>query len=183
MSVGGDEELGLTDEWSLEPIIEQLKAKGLAFADGLTEQELDGIEGDHSFRFPPDLRAFLHQAIPLRWIRDYPPKWINGQIQTTYLNWRDDAPRIVSQGRQYLLDCGFSEQELRHAPFMVPIYGHRFMPTEPEMAGNPVFSIVDKDIIHYGHDLADYLSHEFGVDRPTWAAQVARPIRFWDDQL
>lgn len=47
--------------------------------------------------------------------------------------------------------------------------------------GNPVFSIVQTDIIYYGTDLADYLHAEFGVPRRAWAATDARVIRFWSD--
>jgi len=42
----------------------------------------------------------------------------------------------------------------------------RFMPDTPAEAGNPVFSVMQTDIIHYGNDLADYLHNEFGVPRP-----------------
>jgi hypothetical protein len=65
---------------------------------------------------------------------------------------------------------------------MIPIYVHRFMPSEPSIEGNPVFSIWQLvDTIHFGTDLADYLAHEFGVMRPEWSAKKARPIRYWQD--
>ena len=66
------------------------------------------------------------------------------------------------------------------APRLIPIYGHRMMPDEPQEPGNPVFSVHQTDIIHYGFDLADYLRHEFGLPgREPWPERV-RPIRFWD---
>ena len=66
------------------------------------------------------------------------------------------------------------------APRLIPVYAHRMMPDEPHMPGNPVFSVHQTDIIHYGFDLADYLRHEFGLlSREPWPAQM-KPIRFWD---
>jgi hypothetical protein len=69
------------------------------------------------------------------------------------------------------------------APPLVPLYSHRFIPAEPTLVGNPVFSIVQTDVIYYGMDLADYLHAQFGVPRPAWVATSARPIRFWVDFL
>jgi len=45
---------------------------------------------------------------------------------------------------------------------------------------NPVLSIAGADIIYYGNDLADYLSHEFRVPRPVWAADAPLRIDPWD---
>jgi hypothetical protein len=54
------------------------------------------------------------------------------------------------------------------------------MPDKPHLPGNPVFSVHQTDIIHYGFDLADYLRHEFDLSgREPWPEEV-RPIRFWD---
>jgi len=66
------------------------------------------------------------------------------------------------------------------APRLIPIYMHRMMPDEPHLPGNPVFSVHQTDIIHYGFDLADYLRNDFGLPgREPWPAQV-RPIRCWN---
>jgi len=69
---------------------------------------------------------------------------------------------------------------IQGAPILIPVYIHRMMPAEPSSPGNPVFSVHQTDIIHYGFDLADYLRADFHVgDREPWPA-VVRPIRFWD---
>jgi hypothetical protein len=39
---------------------------------------------------------------------------------------------------------------------LIPIFVHRMMPDDPHLAGNPVFSVHQTDIIHYGFALADY---------------------------
>jgi hypothetical protein len=66
------------------------------------------------------------------------------------------------------------------APQLIPIYGHRMMPDEPHLAGNPVFSVHQTDIIIYGVDLANYLHIEFGLPGDAPHPEQERPIRFWD---
>jgi hypothetical protein len=54
------------------------------------------------------------------------------------------------------------------------------IPDEPNLAGNPVFSVHQTDIIYYGFDLADYLRHDFHIPgREPWPENI-RQIRFWD---
>lgn len=68
---------------------------------------------------------------------------------------------------------------MRQAPKLAPLVSHRYIPTEPNEAGNPVFSIYQSDVVYYGADLADYFEHAFGS-----SADVTKPIkriRFWSD--
>ncbi len=73
-----------------------------------------------------------------------------------------------------------AREQLVQVPALVPVYSHRYISTEPPQAGNPVFSIVQTDIITYGKDLATYLAAEFGItlDGPR---PEPRRIRFWSD--
>jgi hypothetical protein len=41
------------------------------------------------------------------------------------------------------------------------VIGHRYLLAEPCVPGNPVLSIWQSDIVVYGHDLRDFLLHEF----------------------
>jgi hypothetical protein len=69
---------------------------------------------------------------------------------------------------------------LRGAPDLIPIYGHRCIPNEPLLAGNPVFSVIQIDASILGADLEDYLQRQFGPRaRRTDDLAVTRPIRFW----
>lgn len=47
------------------------------------------------------------------------------------------------------------------APRLIPIFGHRYLLAEPSVAGNPVFSVYQSDIVVYGANLRDYLLFEF----------------------
>ena len=40
-----------------------------------------------------------------------------------------------------------ARRDFQKWPKLLPIYGHRFLPAEPALADNPVFSIVQTDII------------------------------------
>jgi hypothetical protein len=70
-------------------------------------------------------------------------------------------------------------------PKLLPVYGHRFLAAEPCLPDNPVFSIMQTDIIYYGANLAHYLLQEFIQDHKNYAAntyeQGIRQIEVWSD--
>ena len=72
-----------------------------------------------------------------------------------------------------------AQRQLAHAPKLIPVYSHRYLPSEPSESGNPVFSVHQTDIIYYGFDLASYFTHEFEVFSPDWAATEPREIPYW----
>jgi hypothetical protein len=163
----------------------------IEFDRGLTEAEVSAVESRYGFRFPPDLRGFLQTALPrgprfpdwrsgdeaaIRAWLDIPRQGVLFDIEHNSFwcaNWGprpDSVPEALARG----------EELLSAAPRLIPIYGNRMMPDEPHLPGNPVFSVHQTDIIHYGFDLADYLRHEFDLSgREPWPEKV-RPIRFWD---
>src|SRR5207245_1362409 len=49
---------------------------------------------------------------------------------------------------------------------LIPVCSQRYLPDDPPLAGNPVFSIYQTDIIIYGRNLWDYFRHEF--DKEAW---------------
>lgn len=67
-------------------------------------------------------------------------------------------------------------------PRLVPLFGHRFLVVDPCKSGNPVFSIMQTDIIYYGSNLGIYLINEFLGRRPEredWFPEEYIPI--WHD--
>lgn len=58
---------------------------------------------------------------------------------------------------------------LAKAPPLVPVYGHRYAPSDPVKGAVPVLSVYQTDIIVYGSDFRHYLLAEFaellGLDR------------------
>ena len=47
------------------------------------------------------------------------------------------------------------------APRLIPVFSHRYLLAEPSQAGNPIFSIVQSDIIVFATDLRTYFLSEF----------------------
>ncbi len=161
------------------------------FETGLSDAEVTATERRFGFRFPPDLRAFLQTALPTgpRF-----PDWRAGD-EAAILYWLDSPLRGVLSDIEYngfwLEEWGprpDSVAEARRqgaepasaAPRLIPIFGHRMMPDEPHLPGNPVFSVHQTEIIYYGADLADYFRHEFHLPGREPRPKSPRPIRFWD---
>jgi hypothetical protein len=69
------------------------------------------------------------------------------------------------------------------APKLIPIFSNGMLPDEPHLAGNPVFSVHQTDIIVCGYDVSDYLRTVFNLTDvepcPEYVREI-RPIRFWD---
>jgi|SRR5262245_17456116 len=161
------------------------------FAPGLTDSEIAATEARFSVRFPSDLREFLQTSLP---VGPRFPDWRSGD-QESLRDWLSSPAEGVLfdvEHNAFWLDEWGSRPEKLHdaldiaagllkaAPNLIPIYGHRMMPDEPSSPGNPVFSVHQTDIIHYGFDLTDYLRCEFNLSgREPWPTQV-RPIRFWN---
>jgi len=75
-------------------------------------------------------------------------------------------------------------QKIAEAPKLIPVYSHRFLPSEPLANGNPVLSVWQTDIIIYhGPDLESYFEREFGLVRQGTGngTRVPRRIRSWSD--
>jgi hypothetical protein len=193
----------------ISDLIARLRAAGMIFDPGLTDAELERIETRCAFVFPPDLREFYQQGLPL--IRE-----IHGHEVKDFPNWRKTPVTTYRESQQRLLRdltamavADWSADQARAhwpthlfgampasarqrkavitgvvgaAPTLLPLYGHRYLPVVPERAGNPVFSIMDSaDIIYYGFDLFDYFAREFGIEPIAPPPPAPRPIPFWTE--
>ena len=74
-----------------------------------------------------------------------------------------------------------AREAVRSAPFLIPIFCHRYLPAWPCEAANPVFSVYQTDIIYYGFDLPSYLFAEFGVPNPFPVPAKPREVEFWSE--
>ena len=163
----------------------------IEFDPGLTDAEVRATEERFGFRFPPDLREFLQTALP-RGPRF--PDWRSGD-EEVLREWLD-APRQgilfdIEHNGFWLPEWGpvpgslgeafrIASELVAAAPRLIPVCGHRMIPDEPHLPGNPVFSVHQTDIIIYGSDLEAYLRHEFHLGAPGTEPEDARPVRFWD---
>jgi len=161
------------------------------FAPGLTDAEFKNVQRSFGFRFPPDLRALLREALP---IGPQFPDWRCGDV-AVLREWLDlplEGLLFDVEHNGFWLDEWGARPQTTHAardritalvasaPPLIPVFAHRMMPDEPHAPGNPVFSVHQTDIIHSGVDLADYLHHEFGLPGRQPRSSEPRPIRFWD---
>lgn len=188
----------------LKNIAVQLAQNGVTLEKGLSDAEISDIEREGCFQFPPDLRAFLRQALPIQY--DFPD--YRGSVLTDYFpNWRLNPREIMRIAQHRLLDGIMFDVEFNHfwlpswgkrplqisealaeaqerfskAPLLIPVFEHRYISSAPLLSGNPVFSISQTDIVRYGNDLFEYLCMEFNIEHQTWSAGEPRRIDFWDD--
>jgi hypothetical protein len=182
------------DPTYMEAVMATLRAKSVPLERGLTDQEVSLTEDLFGFVFPPDLKALLQFALP---VGEHFPDWRNGSKEKLRerLAWPSEGLRFdVEQNALWLPDWGpkpealnealaVARSEVAAAPILIPVYSHRYIPAEPPIAGNPVYSVYQTDIIYYGADLACYLYREFRVPPPSWAARSPRSIRFWSDLI
>lgn len=173
--------------------------RGAKIAPGLSHDEFQEIEAKLGFRFPDDLRAFLSRGLPVgeKW-----PEWRSlveapGSQAAEHLRGRlawplegmlfdveqnafwDPAwgvrPENLAEAKQLAANA------VKAAPVLIPVYAHRYLPAEPTVAGNPVFSVWQMDIIIYGADLYRYFLAETGGWQASLAGAEApeREIRCW----
>lgn len=181
----------------LNQFFELIRQEGHGIEEGLTEGEFAHIEQTLQFRFPPDLRAFLAHALPTG--RDFPDwrhadremfeghqQWLLSGIlfdleyNDYWLSSWGERPTELDIAKQVITE------QFRKAPLLIPIFAHRFMPSVPSRAGNPVFSIWQTDIICYGSNLENYLIREFNrgpIEEcfTDYEIDCERPFPFWDD--
>ena len=174
-----------------------LQRAGVVFTEGLSDAELSAIEARGRFVFPPDLRAFLQAALPVShgfvdWralsdaqLADYLDAPFEGiafdiEMNTFWLPEWGPRPDALDDA------IAIARKAFDAAPRLIPVNGHRYIPDRPHEAGNPVFSVVQTDIIVYGAHLAEYLENEFlqAFNRARYEVRGdARVIAFWSRLL
>lgn len=166
--------------------------QGTRWLSGLREQDIATIEQQYQVRFPPDYRLFLQMLHsidrPLVGARYRDDGTMIPMTAPSFYHWQKDTEALqrayawLVEGLAFDAEYndwwpqswgtkpgtpGAQEARVRElvnaAPKLIPVFGHRYLLAEPCMAGNPVFSIYQSDIIVYGVDLHDYFLTEFGT--------------------
>jgi hypothetical protein len=182
------------DEKMLLRYVRGLKRARVVIAPGLKAAEVEAVEAEYGFRFPPDLRGFLMYALPISdgfidWRRaprehildrlEWPLRGMCFDITHSGF-WLDEwGARPADDAAAYAI----AKAAVAAAPRLIPVSGHRYIPADPHESGNPVFSVYQTDIIYYGRDLWDYFEHEFaeafGRPEDTYREPL-KTIPFWD---
>ncbi len=159
---------------------------------GLSAGELDAAERKWGLKFPPDLRFFLETMTGgsdsfTHWARTadeviaerlaWPFEGFCFDIEHSDLwlpAWGPKPETLAGRIKAFRPFC-------EAAPKLIPIFSHRYLPSEPSAAGNPVFSVYQSDIIYYGANLGNYLENEFfgRWDINPWPVKTR--IAFWSD--
>ncbi|RQP24224.1 SMI1/KNR4 family protein [Piscinibacter terrae] len=169
-----------------------LERAGVNFQPGLSSAEVKAAEDRFSLAFPDDLREFLMFALPSG---ERFPNWRNPEDPeiARALGWPLEGIWFdVQQNGFWPAEWGTKPDDesaayevirkrVAAAPKLIPIIGHRYMPDRPAKRGNPVFSVYQTDIIHYGSDLENYLHNEFYhyFGTPPHRIGETRTIEFW----
>jgi hypothetical protein len=165
--------VGLFNHGDWGAAISALRGRDVRVRDGLSAVELDAAEARYGFQFPPDLRSFLSVALPSgdrfpdwRDLRStaladqmvWPVEGIEFDIEHSGFWWPQWGPRPaeLSAALRRAREC------LATVPKLIPLRGHRYLPAEPCLSGNPVLSVHQTDVIYYGRDLETWILHEFG---------------------
>ena len=145
-------------------------------APGMSPAEVRSVEAQLGFPMPDDF-AFL-----LRNVRD-PGSTLFPWANFTMAKYEEMIGRVL-EGIEFDVEHGLwlerwgrrphglapaialVRNDFATWPRLLPIYAHRFLAAEPCRTGNPVFSIVQTDIIYYGSDLGNYLMNEF-ISEPS----------------
>lgn len=161
---------------------------GTHWLPGLSTEAIDAIEQKWSVRFPPDYRLFLQllHAVDRPMIAaSFREQGIILGESPAFYNWLTDTAEIERRFTEpvegLLFDVRYNDlwlpqwgnmphaltvreprvRELaKSAPKLIPVFGHRFLVSEPYQAGNPVISVSQADIVVYGSDLRAYLLRE-----------------------
>ena len=160
---------------------------------GLMASELDSIEDQLGLNLPTDMRFLLEnlddsENLNFSWknfaLEKYENsiEWVVSGIEFdienngTWLNRWGDRPNDLSEAK------GILREDFKSWPRLVPVFGHRFLVVDPCSPNNPVFSIMQTDIICYGANLGAYLKNDFfekSDDAKDWTPTKVVPI--WND--
>ncbi len=182
----------------IDELIEKLKDKEVRFNSGLTQEEVVHIQEKFEFRFPPDLKHFLQTALPASqgfydWRQALTSEAVADAIKSQF-RWplegmlfdiKENNFWIESWGQKPELMAErflMAEMHFKTYPKLIPVYSHRYMPAEPGIPDNPVFSVYQMDIIYYGYNLATYLANEFRFTLSESFEELEEPkhdIEFW----
>ncbi len=188
----------MTHQQAVE-LTSSLANKNILFEDGLTDTEIQAVEEKFGFVFPPDLRIFLQNALPVsdgfyNWRLALSSEETAASLHEM-LDWPLDGILFDMEHNGFWADVwgepptdlperfSVARRMVPTYPKLIPVCSHRYIPESPHVNGNPVYSVYQTDIIYYGYDLANYLAEEFRFglsDQFQILQKPKHPVAFWD---
>jgi hypothetical protein len=157
------------------------------WAPGYSQSDLDRAQERFALTFPPDLLALLRERRPkdgpdwnneaaIRSSLAWPYEGLLFDVEHSALWWPEwgERPAAPAARAEVLRDV------VSHAPKLIPLFSHRYLPQAPAESGNPVFSVYQSDVVYYGSDLEDYFIREFDDLEAPFRGPF-KWIEFWSD--
>jgi hypothetical protein len=151
---------------------------------GYSSAELEAAQERYGLRFPPDLVALLLDRRPvdgwdwrtddegIRRALEHPLDGLLFDLEHNDLWWPEWGEKPPSADERAEVVTAI----VNAAPRLIPLIAHRYIPEEPHEEGNPVFSVMQSDVIYYGANLIEYFANEFGS---IYRVGPTRSIPFW----
>lgn len=164
------------DEKTIDSIFHLLRKAGYEILPGISKERFNDIEAAYDCIFPPDLKDLLCHGVPNDVNLGDFPNWHTDvlKIKSDHLTHIKNALLFDIRENNYWHDAfGVKATEdaeverqvsdtVESWPVLIPIYGHRYLPSSPNETNNPVISLWQAtDSVYYGKNLADYFVKEF----------------------
>ena len=183
----------------LDELETMLRRHNIQLRAGFSDQQREQAEQRWNIRFPPDLAQMLTRFIPCSkgfydWIDqseesvfaikkafDWPAEGIMFDVENNNF-WMRDWGQRPAQMKEALEVAAI---HLAEVPKLIPIYQHRYLPSEPCEADNPVLSVWQTDIIYYGSNLYEYFFMELRLIKHSDIQfdKIKEDIPFWGNLL
>jgi len=165
------------------------------FPKGLTDNQINDAQEFYNIKFPPDLKELLMCFCPAFFFDWSNFSKTNVQLLKERLRWPTEGILFDVENNNFWMECWgikpnhmktaleIAERNLAAVPPLIPIYSHRYIPSNPCEAGNPIYSVYQTDIIYYGKDIWDYFKVEFDR-KPQQSIQfdeIKPDIPFWGE--
>jgi len=145
----------------MQELADLLFDKRMPFKKGLTDKQINDVQEFYNIKFPPDLRELLMCFCPVfcDW-SNYSEA--NIQLLKKRLRWPIKGILFDVENNDFWMECWgikpdhmktaleIAEENLATVPPLIPICGHRYIPSNPCEAGNPIYSVK-------GYDDADFI--------------------------
>ncbi|KAI3903488.1 hypothetical protein MKW98_032142 [Papaver atlanticum] len=168
-------------------VISHLRTCEIHITEGLTDDELSSIENSFGFVFPPDLRSILNEGLPigpefpnwrssshqqLKILINLPILGICREISKRNLWFRIWGNRPDDPNKALAL----AKHLLKSAPILIPIYRNYYVPSSPNLVGNPVIFVKDGDLRYSGFNIAGFFHEISECCQIINIAQVSKKV-------
>ena len=180
---------------------------------GLSDKQIELAQDYYEITFPPDLKELLGAVKPVKHVKSFPFDDKDTSYFNPFFDWSDFSEENVSWINKYLnlpiegvlfdvennhfwleswgekpFDLEdkllIAKNQMKKFPKLIPVMGHRYISSEPNEAGNPVYSVSQTDIVLYGENLWEYFEADFGKKESSDIELSAiKKIPFWHDIL